>query len=132
MSQTAATLVADASQDVIALTPKQFALQARSPRAVVVDLREADERVAAGTIRGSALVPRGLLEFAADPSSPQHDDRLQPDREVLLYCSDGSRSALAASTLLTLGYRTVAHLEGGLEAWTRAGFPVDARFTSPY
>jgi rhodanese-related sulfurtransferase len=122
----------NACPQTTALTPEQFDRSARSPRSAVVDLRESDERVAAGVIRGSILVPRGRLEFAADPSSPQFDCRLGPDRNVLLYCNDGARSALAASTLRMLGYRSVAHLDGGLHEWSSAGFPVEAKFVSPY
>ena len=115
-----------------ALAPAEFDRQARTPGSVVVDLREADERIASGVIRGSILIPRGLLEFAADPSSSYHDARLSPDQLILLYCTDGARSALAAQTLGTLGYRSVAHLDGGLDAWTAAGSAVDTRFVSPY
>jgi rhodanese-related sulfurtransferase len=99
---------------------------------VVVDVREADERVATGSIPGAVHVPRGLLEFRADPSHPSHDPRLDPAADVLVYCAAGSRSALAAATLRALGYARVAHLDGGVTAWIDADLPVVGRLAPPY
>jgi rhodanese-related sulfurtransferase len=110
-----------------ALDPDRFATEADDPRTIVVDLREADERVATGSIARAIHVPRGLLEFRADPGSDTHDPRLQPDRRVLLYCSDGARSMLATRSLQALGYTDVAHLEGGLLAWDAAMLPLVGR-----
>jgi rhodanese-related sulfurtransferase len=62
-----------------------------------------------------------MLEFRADPASPYHLDEFNPDRPVLLYCASGGRSALAGAVLRQLGYRSVAHLDGGLKAWTDSG-----------
>jgi rhodanese-related sulfurtransferase len=73
-----------------------------------------------------------MLESRADPSSPYHDDRLDPDKRVLLHCASGGRSALAAATLAELGYGDVAHLEGGMTAWIQAGRPVANRVEPPY
>jgi rhodanese-related sulfurtransferase len=64
--------------------------------------------------------PRGLLEFHADPESPAYNSELQPDRRLILYCGTGGRSALAAKTLLDMGYSDVASLAGGYAAWRSA------------
>lgn len=69
-------------------------------------------------------MPRGLLEFWADPASPTHRPQFDPTRPTILYCAAGSRSALAAEALQGLGYSDVAHLDGGIQAWKRAGLPV--------
>jgi rhodanese-related sulfurtransferase len=114
------------------LTPERFAAEADDPGSVVVDVREADERVATGSIANALHVPRGVLEFRADPTDAGHDPRLRPDARVLLYCSDGTRSALAAAALLTLGYADVAHLQGGVRAWDAASLPLVGRSPSPY
>ena len=119
-------------QAVTSLTPEEFAVAADDPRTVLIDLREADERVASGSIADAVHVPRGLLEFRADPTHAAHDPRLRPDARVLLYCSDGARSTLAGISLRTLGYTDVAQLHGGLAAWDTARFPVVGRLTSPY
>jgi len=65
-------------------------------------------------------VSRGLLEFQADPESPMYNDALRPDRRLILYCGSGGRSALAAKTLLDMGYSDVASLAGGYGAWCKA------------
>lgn len=126
------TLIEQAAAAVTFLTPEQFATEADNPRTLVVDLREADERVAYGSIAHAIHVPRGLLEFRADPTNAGHDPRLRPDARVLLYCSDGARSALADASLRTLGYTNVAHLQGGLVAWDAARLPLVGRLPSPY
>jgi len=88
--------------------------------AVLVDVRETVERERDGAIPGSVHAPRGLLEFQADPESPAHNDALQPDRHIILYCGSGGRSALAAKTLLDMGYEEVSSLGGGYAAWRAA------------
>jgi rhodanese-related sulfurtransferase len=121
---TAASMVAAAKQGLEALSAEEFAAEAAREGVVVVDLREAEER-STGSIPGAIHVPRGMIEFRADPTSPYHDERLEPARRVLLHCASGGRSALAASALKELGYGNVAHLEGGIGAWKEAGLPVD-------
>jgi rhodanese-related sulfurtransferase len=118
---TAADLVAAAQARVRALTPRETA-DAVAAGAVLLDVREREELELEGTIAGAVHVPRGVLEFVADPASPLHDLRLAPRRPVVIYCSVGGRSALAADTLRQLGYGDVAHLDGGLGAWVAAGF----------
>ncbi len=90
---------------------------------LLVDLREPAE-IADGVIPGAVLAPRGMLEFHADPSTPYHLEGFEPDRRVIVYCAAGSRSALGAAALQELGYRDVAHLEGGFKAWVEQGHPV--------
>lgn len=86
-----------------------------------MDLREPGELEDTGVIRGAVHAPRGMLEFWADPTSPYHRSEFDPERRTLLYCASGGRSALATVTLQELGYRDVAHLDGGIKAWTDAG-----------
>ncbi len=87
---------------------------------VLVDVRETVERENDGLIPGSIHVPRGLLEFKADPESPAYDDELVPDDRLILYCGTGGRSALAAKTLIDMGYQDVSSLAGGYAAWKAA------------
>lgn len=91
---------------------------------LLVDLREMQEQVDQGTIPGSRLVPRGMLEFWADPASPYYRDFFTEDRSIVVFCAHGQRSALGAKALLDLGYRDVAHLEHGFHGWTKAGRPI--------
>lgn len=87
---------------------------------LLVDVRETVEREVDGQIAGSVHAPRGMLEFQADPASPAHNDALDPEMRLVLYCGTGGRSALAAKTLLDMGFPNVASLAGGYAAWQAA------------
>lgn len=90
------------------------------PDVVVVDVRDEAEREREGSIPYSVHAPRGLLEFIADPESPIYNDALTTDRRLVLYCGTGGRSALAAKTLVDMGYPDVLSLAGGYSAWAAA------------
>ena len=108
------------------LTVDEVAAELDDPAVVLVDVREAGEIAAEGAIPGAVAAPRGMLEFHADATSPYHLAALDPQRRVILYCKSGGRSALAAATLATMGYRNVAHLDGGITAWTAARRPTSS------
>lgn len=115
-------LVSQAKSQIENLTPEQVE-QERAQGAVVVDLREPAELQVDGMIPGAVHAPRGMLEFHADPATPYHLPELDPDRRTILYCASGGRSALGAVALASLGYRDVAHLDGGMKAWLTEGRP---------
>ena len=71
-------------------------------------------------------VPRGMLEFCADPTSAHYRDAFDPGRRTILFCASGGRAALAADALQALGYTDVAYLKGGLKAWQESGFPIES------
>ena len=122
MAKTAAELVQEARAQIQNVSPKDARDEIASGKAVVLDVREPMEWEQ--HIEGSVQVPRGLLEFAADPTSPQHKPELDPSRRVIVYCRSGVRGALAAYTLKIMGYENVANLDGGFTAWTKAGLPI--------
>lgn len=124
MTKQASELVAAAKAKVENLGPDAVEAELASGDAVLVDLREGEE-LASGRIPGSVHIPRGMLEFRADPTSPYHQAPLDPDARVILHCASGGRSALAAATLQEMGYERVAHLDGGITAWKDAGKPVE-------
>jgi rhodanese-related sulfurtransferase len=132
MNTTTATLVADAATRIYALEATEFAERVDLGDSVLVDLREADECVHHGSIRGAIHIPRGILEFSADPTDASFDERVVRSPRILLYCADGARSALAAPTMAALGYADVAHLDGGLRAWCSASLPVYGAQIDPY
>ena len=96
-----------------------------APDVLVADIRELQERVDLGTIPGAKHVPRGMLEFWADPASPYYRDWFQEDRRIVLFCAGGGRSALAAKALQDMGFANVAHLEPGFSGWQEAGEPIE-------
>lgn len=89
---------------------------------VFIDIREGAERET-GTIAGSVHVPRGFLEFHADPESPMHNPVFSGGDRLVLFCASGGRSALAAKTLVDMGFSDVCHIAGGMAAWAEAGGP---------
>ena len=121
--KTAAEMVAEAQAQVDTISPKDAYDEITAGTAVALDVREPVEWEQ--HIEGCVQVPRGLLEFAADPSSPRHRTELDPAGRVIVYCRSGVRAVLAAQTLQTLGFENVVNLEGGFGAWTEAGLPTE-------
>lgn len=87
---------------------------------VFVDVREPEER-ARGTIPHSVHAPRGFIEFIADPAGPMHNPAFASGKKLVLFCGTGARSAMAAKTLMEMGFGDVANMVGGFQAWTQAG-----------
>ena len=94
--------------------------------ALLLDIRDAPELQTSGRAAGAYHIPRGMLEFRADPACRFYDPELQFDRPIVLHCASGGRAALAGKLLKDMGYRAVYNL-GGLDDWTAAGGPVDGR-----
>ena len=96
-----------------------------SSNLLLADIREIQERVDLGTIPGSKHVPRGMLEFWADPESPYYRDWFEEDKRIVLFCAGGGRSVLAAKALMDMGFKNVAHLEPGFTGWRSAGQAIE-------
>ncbi|MEM7000111.1 MAG: rhodanese-like domain-containing protein [Pseudomonadota bacterium] len=92
---------------------------------LLVDLREIQEVVDLGTIPAAKHVPRGMLEFWADPHSPYYRDYFTEDKEIVVFCAGGGRSVYATLALQAMGFNNVAHLEVGFNGWKKAGGPVE-------
>ncbi len=125
MTKSASDLVAEAKTHVENLDADVVETELKLGNAFLIDLREAEELAADGRIPGSVHVPRGMLEFRADPTSPYHQEPFDPAKRIILHCAGGRRSALGAATLQAMGYSNVAHLDGGITAWKKAGKPVE-------
>lgn len=94
---------------------------------LLIDIREPAE-FERGHIPGAVLLPRGLLEFEIHGlvERLRRDQNVAlEDQPIVLYCGTGGRSALAADTMATLGYRKALSMSGGIVAWAQAGLPVD-------
>jgi rhodanese-related sulfurtransferase len=121
MAKSVAEMIGEAKAQVESVSPKDAAAEMDAGGAVFLDVREPPEWEQ--HVTGAIQIPRGLLEFTADPTSPRHNERLDPAGRVIVYCRSGGRGALAALTLKTMGYTNVANLEGGFAAWQEAGLP---------
>ena len=116
-------LVAEASRNIETLSGDEAVKLVGDPNTVFVDIRESDELQKTGTVQGAVHVPRGLLEFQADPTSPMHKPEIGGGKKLVLYCGSGSRSALGAKALTEMGVKNVAHVAGGFPALQQAGAP---------
>ncbi len=92
--------------------------------ALVVDVRDFPEIKASGKIKGAINVPRGMIEFRADPETPYHDKAFAKDRPVIVYCASGGRSALSGKVLKDFGFREVYNL-GAFKDWAESGGEVE-------
>ena len=124
MSKTVKEMLAEAALLAPKLPPQEAAEKIRNGQALVVDVRDPSEVAQNGKIKGSLNVPRGMLEFRADPESPYHDPAFRKDRTVLLHCASGGRSALAAKTLAEMGYVSVFNI-GAFKELVEAGIPTE-------
>ena len=113
-------LMEAANAAVPRVTPAQAKEMIAKGNVVVVDVRDGTELKQSGKVAGAIHVPRGMLEFRADPDSPYHDQNLAKDKTVIVYCASGGRSALSGKTLKDFGYDKVYNL-GAYNDWVDAG-----------
>jgi rhodanese-related sulfurtransferase len=105
------------------LSPAQ-ARAAIDDGAVLVDIRPAAQRAAEGEIPGAMVVERNVLEWRFDPASAARIPMASYDLRVIVVCSEGYTSSLAAAALQDLGVHLATDLAGGFRAWQAAGLPV--------
>jgi len=118
-------MVAAAKQRVRVVGKEGLERELEKGEVQLIDVRDVRERWRLGSIPGARSVPRGMLEFWADPESPYYKKGLDPAQRTVVYCAGGMRSALAADALQQLGYVDVAHLEIGFDGWKQAGGQVE-------
>jgi rhodanese-related sulfurtransferase len=106
------------------VTPAQAKEMIAKGNTLVVDVRDASEVAASGTVAGAVNAPRGIFEFTVDPASPGHDKNFSPEKTVIVYCASGGRSALSGKLLKDFGYENVYNL-GGFKDWVEAGGAVE-------
>lgn len=115
-------------EEANAAVPRVGAEEAKAmvgkPDVLFLDVREPPEVAASGKVPGALAVPRGLVEFRADPASPMHDAAFDRNKTIVAYCASGGRSALVLKTLKDMGYAKVLNL-GGFQAWVAAGGAVE-------
>ena len=122
-NKTASDFVKEAKLKIEELSPEQVSNELLNKNTVLIDIRESEELKQNGKISGSIHAPRGMLEFYADESLPYHKPEFDKSKRLILHCASGGRSALATATLKEMGFKNVAHLDGGIKAWKDAGKP---------
>ncbi|PUB18553.1 rhodanese-like domain-containing protein [Yoonia sediminilitoris] len=91
--------------------------------AIFVDVRDSSAIAKSGTIAGALTIPRGMIEFVADPETQFHNAALQKDADINLICGAGGQAALAGKTLKDMGFTNITNV-GGFGDWKAAGGPV--------
>ena len=117
-------LLAETNAEVETLTVQAAIGLHGASDVVLVDLRDPRELEREGKMPGAFACTRGMLEFWIDPESPYAKPVFAEPKRFVFFCAGGWRSALAAKTAQDMGLMPVAHLEGGLGAWKKAGGPV--------
>ncbi len=123
--KTIGQLVAEAKKRIENVTIDQLKTELERGDVQVLDIRDIRERQKLGWIPGSLHVPRGMLEFWLDPTSPYYNGRVDPEKRIILYCAGGGRSVLATDVLREMGFPNVANFETGFNSWKAAGLPVE-------
>lgn len=111
-------LVAEAKKTVKCISIQDAKALHGKAGVVFLDVREPKE-FKAGHIPGAVNIPRGLVEFKIDKSIPDKNSK------IVIYCKSGGRACLCGVNLCKMGYKDVVNMEGGWEAWSKAGFPVE-------
>jgi len=115
-------LVEQANSQVDIWTAEKSLEQQGAGTTVLVDIRDIRELKREGKIADSVHAPRGMLEFWFDPSSQYHREVFaDEDKNYVLFCAMGWRSALAAKTLMDMGFTNIGHVDGGFAALKDAG-----------
>jgi rhodanese-related sulfurtransferase len=114
----------EANEKVVRITAEQAIEKHAAGHATFIDVRDSSDIAKSGTIAGAHRVPRGFLEFAADPDMQFHNPIFQKDAELCLVCGAGGQAALAGKTLKDMGYSNVINV-GGIGDWKAAGGPVE-------
>ena len=118
-------LVEEAKKTIETLNSEEVKKLAENNEITLVDIRDIRELWSEGTIENSKHIPRGMLEFWLDPNSSYYNsNKIKDIKKMVLYCALGFRSALATKSLVDMGFKNVAHVEGGFDALKKIGFKV--------
>ena len=119
------TLVEEAQKNIETLTPSEVKKLHENNEITLIDVRDIRELWKEGTVERSKHIPRGMLEFWLDPSSTYYQsNKIQDIKKIVLFCALGWRSALATKSLVDMGFKNVAHVDGGFDALKKSGLKV--------
>tara|TARA_B100000676_G_scaffold232910_1_gene231885 strand:- start:19 stop:405 length:387 start_codon:yes stop_codon:yes gene_type:complete len=119
-TKTLEKLLNEANELIKRLSFEESVYLINSTKTLIIDVREESEVHNLGLVKNAVHIPRGLLEFKLSPNSPNNPITIDDDTNILVYCAGGYRSALAAKTLLDLGFKNVYNL-GGFQEWVASG-----------
>ena len=119
------TLVSEALKEVKTITVDEAFKLSNEGKCSLIDIREKGELDKTGRIENSNHIPRGMLEFWLDPDGPYFkSEKIDMNKEMVLFCAGGLRSALAAKSLKEMGFKKVSHIDGGFSAIRQSKFKI--------
>jgi len=119
------TLVSEALQEIKTLTPNEALELSNNDQCNLIDIRDIRELEKMGKVENAHHIPRGMLEFWMDPESPYFKDgKIDVNKEIVLFCAGGLRSALATKSLKEMGFEKISHIDGGFSQMKNAGFKI--------
>ena len=119
------TLVSEALSEVKTITADEALKLSNEDKCTLIDIREKGELDKTGRIENSNHIPRGMLEFWLDPDGPYFKSgKIDMNKEMVLFCAGGLRSALAAKALKEMGFEKVSHIDGGFAAISQSDFKI--------
>jgi rhodanese-related sulfurtransferase len=119
------TLVSEALSEVKTITANEALKLSNDDTCTLIDIREKEELEKTGRIEKSSHIPRGMLEFWLDPKGPYFKSgKIDMNKEMVLFCAGGLRSALAAKSLKEMGFEKVSHIDGGFAAIIQSDFKI--------
>jgi len=118
-------LVEEALKNIETLEAEKVKFLQEEEKCILVDIRDIRELWKEGTVKNSKHIPRGMLEFWLDPKSSYYKQgNFEEQKKMVLFCALGFRSALATKSLFDMGFRNVAHVNGGFDALKNAGLEI--------
>ena len=119
------TLVSEALKDIKTINTDEALALFNESKCNLIDIREKGELDKMGRVENSNHIPRGMLEFWLDPNGPYFKEgKLDMNKEIVLFCAGGLRSALAAKSLKEMGFENVSHIDGGFAAISQSDFKI--------
>jgi len=118
-------LVEEANSQIETLNATEVKKMIDNNKCILIDVRDIRELWKEGTIKNSKHIPRGMLEFWLDPQSSYYKEgNFSEDKKIILFCALGLRSALSTKSLLDMGFKNVAHVNGGFDALKKNNFDI--------
>jgi rhodanese-related sulfurtransferase len=119
------TLVSEAMQEIKTINADDAHKMLEDNECNLIDIREAKELEKTGSVENSVHISRGMLEVFLDPNSVYFQkEKLDKNKEMVLFCAGGVRSALAVKALKNMGYDKVSHIDGGFGAISQSKFKI--------
>ena len=119
------TLVEEAQKSIETLSTSEVKNLIEKQEITLIDVRDIRELWKEGTIENSKHIPRGMLEFWLDPQSSYYKvNKIKDIKKMVFFCALGWRSALATKSLTDMGFKNVAHVNGGFDALKKSGFKI--------